>query len=236
MSGQETTATENKDASSVVKENDVALFTDDKAQTPAPATEETKPAPETEGDKPSEKSAEAGGETPEETGADPDKSDDKPNEEEAESEFVLNVGEGASQADADEITAFAKENKLSKEAAQKLLDSRVALNKKFKDDQTKFLQTQQTKWLNDSKADKEIGGDKFDASVALAKRATAKFASPGLKKMLDDSGLGNHPEVIKMFARVGKSMQDDEHIDPPKNAGAKAPKENYEYLYGDDKK
>lgn len=238
MSTQDTPVID-KPAVSSVKENDVALFTEDKpASTPVP--EETKPAPETEGEKPAVESPEDGTKTPEEDGTaatpEGDKTPEPAKKEDGDLTLTLTDGSGLTQKDVDIVTAFAKENGLSKESAQKLLDSRAAHYAEFKNGQTEFLKTQQTKWLDDSKADKEIGGANWDQSVALAKMPIAKFASPGLKKMLDDSGLGNHPEVIKMFARIGKTMQPDTEIDAPKSPAAAIEKPAYEYLYGDEKK
>lgn len=240
MSTQETPVIDKPAVSSEApKEKDVALFTEDKpTPTPAPATEETKPTPETEGEKPTVESPAPGTETPKETGTDPAPEGDKTPEPEKEVQYDLKLAEGSKlgQKDIDSVTAFAKENNLSNEAAQKLLDSKASQYAEFQQGQQEFLRTQQTRWLEETKADKEIGGDKFDQSIALAKLPIAKYASPGLRKMLDDSGLGNHPEVIKMFARIGKTMQPDTVVDAPKNQAASIEKPAYEYLYGEDKK
>lgn len=61
-------------------------------------------------------------------------------------------------------------------------------------------------WKADAKADKEIGGDAFDQNVAIASKALKAYGSEELHKILDDSGLGNHPEVIKAFWKMGKEM------------------------------
>lgn len=52
-------------------------------------------------------------------------------------------------------------------------------------------------------------GDKFDANTALVKKAYGKFATPELEKYLIDTGLGNHPDLIKAFANIGKAMLED---------------------------
>lgn len=64
-------------------------------------------------------------------------------------------------------------------------------------------------WLEQSKADKEFGGDKFDESIGVAQQAVAKLGTPELKQLLDDHGVGNHPEVIRFMVRVGKLTQED---------------------------
>lgn len=230
MSTQDTPVIDTKAVSSEApKEKDVALFTDDKAQTP-PATEEAIKETKAEGEKPAVEAPETGTETTQEVGGDP--ATEVPAVEE-EVKYELKLGEKSelSKKDIEEVEAFAKENKLSKESAQKLLDSREANYAQFKSAQTEMLKERQVKWLEEVKTDKEIGGVNFDKSIALAKMPIAKYASPSFKKMLDDSGLGNHPEVIKLFARIGKSMQDDTIVDAPKSAASKAEKPVYEYLY-----
>ena len=61
-------------------------------------------------------------------------------------------------------------------------------------------------WVKLAKADPEIGGANFDASMQEAARARAQFFTPEFDKLLDSTGLGNHPEVIRAWARVGKAI------------------------------
>ncbi|WP_370677435.1 hypothetical protein [Pleomorphomonas sp. PLEO] len=67
----------------------------------------------------------------------------------------------------------------------------------------------QTGWVNSARKDSEIGGARWDASVATAQGALARFGTPGLKAFLTESGGGNHPEVIRFMARVGNAIADD---------------------------
>jgi hypothetical protein len=67
----------------------------------------------------------------------------------------------------------------------------------------------QSGWVNSAKKDSEIGGGRWDASVATAQGALARFGTPGLKAFLTESGGGNHPEVIRFMARVGNAIADD---------------------------
>lgn len=36
-----------------------------------------------------------------------------------------------------------------------------------------------------------------------------KFGSPELKQYLNETGLGNHPELVRIFANIGKAMSED---------------------------
>ena len=67
-------------------------------------------------------------------------------------------------------------------------------------------------WAADSKADKEFGGDKLQENLAVAKKARDAFATPALVELLDQSGLGDHPEVIRFFVKAGKAISDDNFV------------------------
>ena len=64
-------------------------------------------------------------------------------------------------------------------------------------------------WLDESKADKEFGGDAFDENAAIAKAGLNAFGSQEFKDLLDNTGLGNHPEVIRFMVKVGSLVQED---------------------------
>lgn len=67
----------------------------------------------------------------------------------------------------------------------------------------------QAEWLQTAKADKEIGGASFEANTLLAKKAMVKFGGESLQAWLQETGLGNHPELIRAFVRIGKAMAED---------------------------
>lgn len=64
-------------------------------------------------------------------------------------------------------------------------------------------------WATDSRADKEFGGDALQQNLAVAVKAMEQFGTPELKDLLNQSGLGNHPEVIRVFYRAGKALMQD---------------------------
>jgi hypothetical protein len=63
-------------------------------------------------------------------------------------------------------------------------------------------------WAETAKKDPEIGGTKFEASVANAARAVNTI-NPGLTAVLDKYGLGNHPEMIRAFSKVASLLAED---------------------------
>jgi hypothetical protein len=123
----------------------------------------------------------------------------------------------------------AKELNLSQDAAQKMLDTVVPV---MQAQQAAQLNAVKAQWLNDSKTDKEFGGDAFEPNLAIAKKAIGAFASEGLTQMLNETGLGNHPEVIRFFYQVGKKISED-NLGSPTGQGAskQAPKTFAERMY-----
>lgn len=108
-----------------------------------------------------------------------------------------------------EFKAFAKEKNLSQEDAQKLVDIGMKNAQQRDANYRDQIEQAQKQWAESSRTDKEFGGDKLDENLAVAKQALATFGSPELSAMLEESGLGNHPEIIRAFYRVGKAVSED---------------------------
>lgn len=66
-----------------------------------------------------------------------------------------------------------------------------------------------TEWTDAAKADKEIGNDNWDASVAAGNAALQKFGTPELTHALGETGMSNHPEMIRFMTRVAKAVGED---------------------------
>lgn len=116
------------------------------------------------------------------------------------------------QFDAEVITSFsevAKELNLSQEAAQKVLD-RVA--PKMAERQAAQLEAFRSQWTEASKADKEFGGEKLTENLTVARRALDSFGTPELRTLLNESGLGNHPELVRFMFRAGQSISEDRYV------------------------
>ena len=104
-----------------------------------------------------------------------------------------------------EYHTFAKENNLTQEQAQRGVDM-VAQMKQA--EMTQWVE-QQKSWVDDAKKDAEFGGDKFEQNIAVAVKARDSFGTSEFNEMLDTSGLGNHPEMIRFLNRVGKAISED---------------------------
>lgn len=122
-------------------------------------------------------------------------------------EFKAPEGSELSPEVVSKFEGVARELGLSQDAAQKVID---VVAPEIAAAQAKAVEGVKTQWTDASKTDKEFGGDKLDANLAVAKKALDTFGTPELKQLLVDSGLGNHPEIIRAFYRAGLK------ITPPK--------------------
>ena len=184
------------------------------ADAPAPAADQAKPEgdkpqPGTEGDKPQDDKP-ADGDKP------ADKSDDKEQKQEgAPEKYEFTAGEGV-ELDTEALKDFepvARELNLTNEQAQKLVDAYPKILAGVQQRQAEAWQAQTEQWAADVKADKEIGGDKLTANLSAAQRALDLFGTPELKTYLNDTGLGNHPDLVKAFVKIGKAMSEDGMVD-----------------------
>lgn len=51
--------------------------------------------------------------------------------------------------------------------------------------------------------------DDYDKNIGFVKKAYAKFATPDFEQKLIDSGIGNDPDLIRFFSKVGVAMSED---------------------------
>lgn len=112
----------------------------------------------------------------------------------------------------------ARELNLPQEAAQKMLDKVVPT---ILQQQAQQIEAVKTQWADSSRADKEFGGEKIAENLAVAKKALDQFGTPELRTLLEQSGLGNNPEVIRFMFRAGKAISEDKYVGPSAGAGAK---------------
>lgn len=113
---------------------------------------------------------------------------------------------------AGEFKNLAKELGLKQEGAQKIADIGMKLSQKWEAKQVEKIQEMKNSWLESSKTDKEFGGDKLNENLAVAKKALDAFGTPELKTLLDQSGLGSHPEIVRAFYRAGKAISEDRFV------------------------
>ncbi len=52
-------------------------------------------------------------------------------------------------------------------------------------------------------------GDQFNHNLEMARRAFMNFATPEAVQIVEETGMGNHPELLKVFARIGEVLAED---------------------------
>lgn len=132
-------------------------------------------------------------------------------------DFTLPEGVQIAPEVADNLKALAKDLDLTQDQAQKVADLGAQMSQRWAQQQTDALAKARTDWAEAAKVDTEYGGEKFNENMAAAKKALDAFGSPELTKLLNESGIGNHPEVIRVFVRAGKAIGDGKFV-----AGTKA--------------
>lgn len=128
-----------------------------------------------------------------------------PAEPEVDVEFDVPEGVAFDEQGATEFKAMVKELKLQPDAAKKLADLAASRARAQHEAHAALIES----WTESVKTDKEIGGEKLAENLAVAKRAVDTFGSQALKDLLNQTGLGNHPEVVKAFIKAGKAISED---------------------------
>ncbi|RSY83122.1 peptidase [Sphingomonas koreensis] len=130
--------------------------------------------------------------------------------------YELTPPEGFEALDADMLTAaepVLRDLNLSNEQAQKLVPLMGQAVQRATEQAQQALTdgaaAQRKEWAEQFEADPEIGGANRKATEAAAARAFDHYGikpGEGVRKLLDESGLGNHPDLIRFVARVGADL------------------------------
>jgi hypothetical protein len=84
------------------------------------------------------------------------------------------------------------------------------------------------RWADQARSDPEYGRNAFPSALYTARQAVDRFGGDRLKKLLDDTLLGSHPEIIRTFWRVGKAT---EHLGPTNRQRAPTHADTMRALY-----
>lgn len=158
---------------------------------------------------------------------------DTPNK--GETTYTLKLPDGSllPASEIETVAAYAKARGLSNEAAQEVLAQRHDAVKAFHASAMQKFSERTTQWVNEAKADKSLAGEQgqeFDANVGLAKRALNHFFGKELDAVLNETGYGNHPGVLRGFLKIAKAMGEDTLAQGVHGGGQ--PKDAASVLYG----
>jgi hypothetical protein len=120
-------------------------------------------------------------------------------------EFAMPEGISLDETAAEEWQGLAKELGLDQERAQKVVDIAASMVARQQEAQAQLV----TSWVEQAKTDKEIGGDKLAENLGIARKALERFGTPELRDVLNMTGLGSHPEIIRAFYKAGKAISED---------------------------
>lgn len=114
---------------------------------------------------------------------------------------------------------FAHQNGINTEVAQKLVD--------FNCESIMRQQAQLTEqikgWCDEVKKMPGWQGNSFNEKISVAHGAVGRFVPPEVAELLDSTGYGNHPAVVKMFYEIGKNMSEDRYVDAQHTAAKRDP-------------
>ena len=135
------------------------------------------------------------------------------------------------EVDVPAVLEFAKAEKISPDLAKKVLLQREDAIKSWKVHQQAQTKAIVEGWAKELPTDQEIGGDKLPGALEDAKRALARFGDDEMRKVLEQTGLGNNRIWLRMAARVGKTLRDEVLVDGKESGAGGAGKSAAEVLF-----
>jgi len=178
-------------------------------------------------DKPAEKSDEAEGESKDDDGEGEKSAKDEDSDKPEKYEFETEEDSPITDEMLDEIALYSKAQGLSQKQAQEVVDIQEKALNSYQEKLMSNFHKQSSEWKAEAARDPEIGGVDHGEKVELAKRVIDKYATPEFSKEIVKSGFGNHPELVRIFHRIGKAMGNDSLVlggDKP-STGKKTPEQ-----------
>lgn len=145
-------------------------------------------------------------------------------------EFTLSEGFEIDPAVVEQFDPVFRELDLTNEEATKLAEGYAQIRQK----EAEAWHAEVAGWGEKVKADAEIGGDKLPDMAAAAVRVIGLYGTPELRNFLNETGYGNHPELVRVFARIGMALPKEDRVVEGEPSGS-APKTIEERLYGNTK-
>lgn len=161
-----------------------------------------------------------------EVGSDAEKKPSEPEVVKDDDKFNFPEGVKVNEEKVKSFIAIAKELKLTKEQAQKLVD----LDCKNILDTDNAFNAMKEGWKADTL--KELGDD-AEHKLGEAALAFKQFGDDEFVKLMKDTGLENHPAVVRVFRNIGSKIATDTTV-PATSNGVKSSKTMQEILYGEE--
>jgi hypothetical protein len=130
-----------------------------------------------------------------------------------------------------DFTALVSDPAISpKDRAQKLLDLYTSNVKAAAEANGKAWTDLTTKWVDEIKADKEIGGANLEKTQQTIAKALGQYGDPGLNEALAMTGAGNNPAIIRTLFKMAKALNEG-GTPPSGNPPAGGPKDIASIMY-----
>ena len=148
--------------------------------------------------------------------------------------FTIPEGFTMDEAQTSEVSAVAKEFGLDQAQAQKMVDKHFDIVSKNNDSIMDAKESTLKEWASEAMADKEFGGSNLSDNMAGARKAMNSFSQPAVdadgkailhqegslkgqqmsevEVLMNESGWGNHPAMIRVFHRINQAMSEDSFV------------------------
>ena len=138
----------------------------------------------------------------------------------AELDLKLPEGSLLTAEDLASIVKDAKEAGLSKEEAEGVLkeQNQLATNvagrvqAQVKAQQDKALESAKVLWKSEVEKDPVLGGEHIAETALLSSRGYHALTTPEERKVIEQTGMDFHPLFVKMMAKVGKLLGEDNRL------------------------
>lgn len=98
---------------------------------------------------------------------------------------------------------------LTQEQVTQLSQLEQNLGSRLQQEAADVLSTTMQSWEDAAKADPQIGGDKWDETLHYAGIVMDKYADEDIAELLDTTGMGSHPALLRVFSDLGRLMAPD---------------------------
>lgn len=124
----------------------------------------------------------------------------------------------------DQFEPVARELGLTQEQADKLVEMHANSIQRGQEAARENWTQQVEQWQTELREDPEFGKD-FDANLKSAQKAVKDFGDPALLEALEETGMGNHPALVRTFAAIGKAISEDKIVMGNQSQGPRAPED-----------
>ena len=131
----------------------------------------------------------------------------------------------------DEFKTLAKKHNLSQEDAQDFINLQAKLGEGATSKALEAHNERKETWRVE--AIKNLGVD-HKKELVFANKTIEKFGTPALREFLNETGIGNHTELVSLFVKIGKeAISEDEFVEGDQKT---KPKSDAELFYGNSMK